>query len=238
MVHTQRQARQVFASLICIELLLVTAYATDAWVQGPRGELHAFIDLDGEGNLPTWFSSFQLALIAVCFWCLAARSRATQLPSRRFLRSCSAFFLLLSTDETAMIHERITAELGSRYLDWIPGYLLSHPFNAIVCVAVAVGCATAVYPQFRALYQKNPAATRIIFAGCLIYLAGGAVLESIGYKMLASGSSPSLYRLEVACEEFLEMLGASFILYGVLAASVIHLPVRQSIGRAASGNPD
>jgi hypothetical protein len=42
------------------------------------------------------------------------------------------------------------------------------------------------------------------------------VLESIGYKMLRAGSTLSLYRAEVAAEESLEMMGASFILYAVL----------------------
>lgn len=42
------------------------------------------------------------------------------------------------------------------------------------------------------------------------------MLESIGYKMISSGSPIWLYRVEVAAEEFLEMLGASLILYAVL----------------------
>ena len=105
------------------------------WVQGSAGQLHSLIDLDAEGNLPAWFSSFQLALIAIAFWVLAARFRATQRPSRCFLRACGGFFLLLSIDETAMFHERITESLGSRYLDWVPVYVVSHPGEAIVWCA-------------------------------------------------------------------------------------------------------
>jgi hypothetical protein len=47
-------------------------------------------------------------------------------------------------------------------------------------------------------------------------VTGAAVIESVGYKMLSTGSTLSLYRAEVAAEEFLEMMGASFILYAVL----------------------
>ena len=43
-----------------------------------------------------------------------------------------------------------------------------------------------------------------------------AGLESIGYKMLGNGAHLQLYRVEVAVEEFFEMLGASLILYAVL----------------------
>jgi hypothetical protein len=50
----------------------------------------------------------------------------------------------------------------------------------------------------------------------VVYLTGGGLLETIGYKMLNAGVSLSLYRVEVALEEFFEMLGASIVLYAVL----------------------
>src|SRR5436189_3681410 len=106
MIHTSQQARKLFLTLVCIQLLLVVLYGTDVWVHGPDGRLDDVIDLDGEGNLPTWFSSFQLALVAISFWTLAKRVRATERPSRRFLQASGGFFLLLSIDETAMFHER------------------------------------------------------------------------------------------------------------------------------------
>jgi hypothetical protein len=56
----------------------------------------------------------------------------------------------------------------------------------------------------------------IAIAGGAVYVTGAAVLESGGYKMLSAGSSLSVYRAEVAAEEFLEMMGASLILYAVL----------------------
>ena len=126
MIHTPQQARKLFLTLVCVQLLLVVLYGTDAWVHRPDERLDDVIDLGGEGNLPTWFSSFQLSLIAISFWAMATRVRATERPSRRFLQACGAFFLLLSIDETAMFHERITASIGSRYIDWMPAYLLAH----------------------------------------------------------------------------------------------------------------
>ena len=216
MIHSRQQARKLFLTLICLELLLVIIYGTDAWVQGPAGQLHSLIDLDAEGNLPAWFSSFQLALIAIAFWVLAARFRATQRPSRCFLRACGGFFLLLSIDETAMFHERITESLGSRYLDWVPVYAGNHPGDAIICALVLVACVAAAFPHLRGLWQMSPRCSLIAAAGSAVYVTGAAVLESVGYKMLSGGSTLSLYRAEVAAEEFLEMMGASLILYAVL----------------------
>ncbi len=216
MIHSRQQARKLFLTLICLELLLVVFYGTDAWVQGSAGQLHSLIDLDAEGNLPAWFSSFQLALIAICFWVLAARFRATQRPSRRFLRACGGFFLLLSMDETAQLHERITESLGSRYIDWVPVYVSNHPGDAIICSLILVACMAAALPHLRGLWQMSRTCSLIAIAGSAVYVTGAAVLESVGYKMISARSTPSLYRTEVAAEELFEMMGASLILYAVL----------------------
>jgi hypothetical protein len=56
--------------------------------------------------------------------------------------------------------------------------------------------------------------------GCVVYVTGAAVLETIGYRMLIAGATLSLYRAEVALEEFFEMVGASLILYAVLLICV------------------
>jgi hypothetical protein len=216
MIHSRQQARKLILALVGIELMMVVAYGTDAWVQGTTKQLHAVIDLDGEGNLPTWFSSFQLSLIAVSFWVLAACFRTTRRPSRRFLQTCGGFFLLLSIDETALLHERTTEALGSRYIDWVPAYLTSHVGESTICALVLILCVAAVFPHFRGLWRMSPGASLIGAAGCVVYVTGAAVLETVGYKMISAGVSLALYRFEVAAEEFLEMLGASLILYAVL----------------------
>lgn len=216
MIRSSQQARKLFLSLVCIQLLFVVVYGTDAWVQGPNERVHEVIDLDAEANLPTWFSSFQLALVAISFWTLATSVRATGRPSRRFLQTCGGFFLLLSIDETAMLHERITAAVGSRYIDWLPAYLAANVGDTLVCLFVVSACFAAAYPHFRSLWQLSRRAMLVGAAGCAVYLTGGAVLETIGYRMLSAGVSLSVYRVEVAFEEFFEMLGASLVLYAVL----------------------
>lgn len=165
MIHSHEQARKLFLTLICFELLLVVAYGTDAWIQGTNGQLNELIDLDGEGNLPVWFSSFQLALISISFWMLAARTRASHRPSRHFLRFCGGFFLLLSLDETALLHERITASLGSRYVDWLPVYFVENPVNAAVCLLVLAACAGAAYPHLRGIWRMSHKASVVGAAG-------------------------------------------------------------------------
>lgn len=220
MIHSSRQARKLVLTLVCIELLFVLIYGTDAWIQGPTRQLHSLIDLDGEGNLPSWFSSFQLGLITISFWVMSSRFRATQRPSRRFLKLCSCFFLLLAIDETAMLHERITESLGSRYLDWVPVFVFSHPFESAICGLIIAAGIAGMYPHLRGLWSISQRSASIGAMGAGVYVLGAAVLESLGYKMISHGVTPTLYRVEVAVEEFFEMLGASLILYAVLSMSL------------------
>ena len=46
-------------------------------------------------------------------------------------------------------------------------------------------------------------------------MMGASVLETIGYEFIEKGTL--IYRVEVSAEEFLEMLGASLILYTVVS---------------------
>jgi hypothetical protein len=237
MLHSRRRIRNLLLTAICLELLLVLIYATDSWVQGPYGQLHSLIDLDAEGNLPAWFSSFQLALIAIAFWRFASRSRATQRPSRRFLQACGGFFLLLSIDETALLHERVTESLGSRYIEWVPGYLSRHPGKTTVCALVLFVCFAAACPHLRGFWRLSRMATAIGATGCAIYATGAAVLETFGFKMLAAGVSLNTYRVEVAAEEFLEMLGGTLILYAVLLLTLLKIPSSWGMPAFGSGRP-
>jgi len=213
MGHSSRAARKLVLILICIELLLVVMYGTDAWVGNAPEPLHALVDLDAEANLPTWFSSFQLTLIAINFWYFAERRRATQRPSRRFLRCCAGFFLLLSIDETAMLHERVTKLIGERYVDWLPEYFESHVLSTVGCVLVLIAALVMGSSHLRGLSAASCKAMIIAVLGCLLYVAGAAILETIGYKL---GLRASFQQVEIGVEEFLEMFGATFILYAIL----------------------
>ena len=48
------------------------------------------------------------------------------------------------------------------------------------------------------------------------FLLGGVVLEIISYEYLRVNESSNVYLLEVAMEEGLEMIGASFMLYSAM----------------------
>jgi hypothetical protein len=206
-------ARKIFLLMFFTELLLILFYWIDILLGSPSPVLHALVDLDGEGNLPAWFSSFQLALISLGFWLLVFEHRNGERPSRLFLILWASVFLLWSVDETAMLHERATALLGSRYVDWLPAYLLDHKIIIFTIAVVLLIALRILWRDLAVMWQHYRHESLLAIQGFAICIFGGAILETIGYKFFAGGVNPFLYQTEVCFEEFLEMLGASFILY-------------------------
>jgi hypothetical protein len=208
-----KQARTIFLVMLGVELLLVTFYWADIVLGSPVPVLHDLVDLDGEGNLPAWFSSFQLALISLCLWFLVFRHRQPDKPSKSFLALLASVFLLWSADETAQMHERLTGWIGQRYVDWLPAVLHEHQVVVALLLIAALALARLLWTDVVAFRQAHRRASSIAILGFGVVFLGGAILETIGYKFFLNGTTPLLYQTEVCFEEVFEMLGASMILY-------------------------
>jgi hypothetical protein len=212
-VQAAKKARTLFFVMFVVELLLVSFYWLDILLGSPVPVLHALFDLDGEGNLPAWFSSFQLALISLCLWFMVFRQRKSDKPSRAFFALLASGFLLWSADETAQMHERLTGWIGLRYVDWLPYFLNEHKALVALFGITLLIMARLLWSDVAAFWHAHRRITRIAVCGFCIVFSGGAVLETIGYKYFLNGATPLLYQTEVCVEEFFEMFGASLILY-------------------------
>lgn len=217
-----RLISRIVRVLIAIEFLLVALY----WINILCGEppaIHLIFDLDGEGNLPTWFSSAQLLTIALTLWA-ANRFRGDKpMPSRLFLNLLAAGFLLLSIDETAQIHEAITGLIGTRYADWLPLLLSTHKEIDMLALVGICGVIKYFYPDARAAWKGSRRECLMVMMGMGVTLLGGSVLEAIGYRWLQKGSLA--YKIEVTGEEYMEMLGETLILYASLIFARNHLQI-------------
>jgi len=208
-----QSANRLARRLIVTEVLLVAAYWIDILLGAPIHLLHGMFDLDGEANIPTWFSSGQLLAIAIILWVVAIYRSRPERPSRAFLLTAGTGFLLLSADEVVQLHEGITGLMGSRYLDWIPSMLGAHKTAVLLCLGISLVAFRIVYPDLRAAWRWSSRECLVAIAGCCIIVLGACVLESVGYRFLEPGSLA--YKIEVSVEEFFEMSGATLILHSV-----------------------
>ncbi|MEX2262167.1 MAG: hypothetical protein WD696_09460 [Bryobacteraceae bacterium] len=179
-------------------------------------------DLNGEGNVPTWFSSCLLLICSALSGLIGVRERARAAEGARYWLGLSLIFLFLSLDETASIHEK-------------PDYLLRRTlgttgffhFAWVIPAIVLVAAFGLLYLRF---VLKLPAATRrlLVWAG-LIYIGGAVGMEMVGGYFISAreiqqagkeliatkGADPMLYILTL--EETLEMIGLATCVYALLS---------------------
>ncbi len=205
--------RLVFKYLLVANILLILFYwltSQSGWIHS--GTLQRFFDLDGEANVPTWFSSAQLLMIFLLsgWYAIQLEDRAL----RQFYWLCAFVFLFFSMDETVTIHENITyvlarASIYSFFPDARGMWILIYP---IIALFLALFFWRGMLSFFR---EKT--ARSLLIAGAMIFVLGGVGMEIMGYFLSAEFSTQSqLYVLEVAMEEFLEYLGQSMMIYAML----------------------
>jgi hypothetical protein len=191
-----------FVYLIAFELLLVILNLLPI----PSVTIVRLLDLDGEFNLPTWFSSSQLLLLA--FTALVA----WKLDSGRWLDRhgwllLGLLFLYLSVDETAIIHESFGAA-ATKQFHWT--WWGDNFWVIVFWPLILIGIASLVFVFWRKLKQRRAALfASILGSGLWILALCLEVLE----KWLVSNSSLSGLggKLLMVNEEFCEMAGATIL---------------------------
>lgn len=149
--------------------------------------------LDLEANLPTWFSSLQFGLAGVASLLLGG-SRA---PERRLWTAVGVLMLLLSLDELATLHERISAQIGAD-----PAELVVQPLIGLAVIALLLDTAWRTGGVARVLLV---AAVGALVLGHLAELATPAPEEG-----------PVAAALKIVEESF-EMLLAALVLSAAAA---------------------
>lgn len=188
-------------------------YLVDYALGRPFASFSNFIDLDGEKNLPTWWSSIQWFCVAAAFWVFAIRG-VERRPSRSWLLLIlPAIFLAFSLDEVATIHEYVgnlsdaLLPNGERAtsLVWKTGLfpiLFGVPFAILFA-----GLLTAMLP----FLARFPRARNRLLGGMALMLIAQIGIEALS-NFLVPGSPAAT--LEIAVEEMGEMIGSTIVLWG------------------------
>lgn len=215
--------RKLALILVVIVTGLLLGGVTTQYIKYVYGDdfqlgLVRLLDLNGENNLPAWYSSFALLLSSALLGIIGLHRKREANPYGWHWLALALIFLCLSVDEGASIHEKMIDPLIHRWLEAI-GYLDS-ALRVIGTAWVLAGVlfAVIVFLVFWRFLQHLPLATRTLFliAGAL-YIAGTIGLEALGGQYIAHHIKRTLiYSMMVAVEEGLEMVGIVVFLYALM----------------------
>lgn len=185
--------------------LLIAALALTGFVLGWES---TFLKVGEESNLPTWYSTIQLALIALVLGLIVTRDLRVGNPSTWPLVLPPGLFALLSLDEAAMVHERLGDWLlatwgmgeGLRTGPWMFFYA---PFIGILVLATA----RTLWPYIQGRWY-----VLVLLVLGLCWLG----VSAVGLEVLANMTQEhSLAQKGLGFfEEIGELIGATLLLWG------------------------
>jgi hypothetical protein len=218
-----RPERVLRALLVCIALLIVAHFASDALYHTvSRGliatRLRKLFLFDGEGNLPAYFSALVILGAGLAVGVAGQVEAQRKGPWKTHLFVLAFALVFLSIDEAAQIHEVIDS--ATSYILLRTGLLepnssLAWPW-VIPYVSVALAGALLYIPFLRALPRS--VAVILCMAGA-IFVCGAAgldMLEGLLTRRTDAGAQASAMFVVQAIEETMEMLGMSLLLFGAL----------------------
>ncbi len=177
------------------------AYALGAVAGGENlPDAIRLVTVDGEGDLPAYWSALNLLLAAVLLLVIAESVRLQGGPHLWRWRMLSLGFLTMSVDESVQLHE---------YSGHFPAPLNEGGW-VIYAVPLCAAIAVAVLPLMRSLDRTTRRS--FIVAGAM-FLGGAVAFEGLGglmleYELAARGDF--VYDLRRLVEEGLEMVGIAF----------------------------
>ncbi len=206
--------RSLLLVFIAADLLLVAAHGAGLVL---RGEPFVLFNLDGESNVPAWYSSTKFALAGALVGLLAVAvrfKRATPLL-------LAGLFLALSADEAASVHERVGHLLADRVLPEVTmkrkdAFLWPLLFGLPVLAVMAVMFWRLIREQYLSLqvWKRYMLALAVFFTGAIGF-------EIVAFNPFWAVPRPSLlYEALAMGEETLEHIGASLLVWASLSALV------------------
>ncbi|RPJ70541.1 MAG: hypothetical protein EHM24_15250 [Acidobacteria bacterium] len=227
-VVSLRSQRVMLVLLLPAAALLAASLAGQVLKYGFNHD-HVFglvnlFDVDGEMNLPTWYSAATLLLAAALLAIIGRVHSVRRDGDARYWFGLAVLFLCVSTDEASFIHELLNPAL--RQTRFLPALLFSG--WVIPGMALTVVVAT-LYAGF--VRRLSPAVRRWFVLAAILYLGG-----ALGVEMASAahafhyGRANLAYAVWTTVEEALEMAGVAVFVYALLRQLETEGPVAFRIG--------
>jgi hypothetical protein len=205
-VDTRRITGQLaLTSCVVIAVGVVTEFVYDA-ADRRHDWWYRFVDVNGEGNLPSWISVLLLGGVALLLFAVARLRRRHGLDAPVEWALLGWFAVAMSLDEMTSIHEAVGAQIDERmWLPVIAGYGWILPGAAVAAGGAFVG--------WRALRSLPRHTRRALVAGAAVFVTGALALEVVEAILTDEtgrfGAGP---KLVTGAQELLEMLGTVMVL--------------------------
>jgi hypothetical protein len=214
--------------LIIVTGLLLAGIVTQyiRYVYGNETQLGflRLFNLEGENNLPSWYSSVELLLSSGVLGIIGLQGKQERNPWAWHWLALAFVFLCLSADEAASIHE-MAAPLIDRWLETTGQMGTVTSVIGTSWLLAGLPFAGIVFLMFWRFLMHLPLTTRVQFliAGGL-FITGAIGVEAVGgrYLLQNGGSHTFIYQVMVLVEEGLEMVGILAFLYASLRYMEIH----------------
>jgi len=172
--------------------------------------LYVVFDLWDEVSIPSWYGTSLLLIAAALLGVIAVAKRQVGDRFQRHWTGLALIFLALSVDDAADLHGHTSYRLQATFETggWFA-------YAWVVPAAIACAIVGLIYIRFLA---HLPASTRwrFVVAGVL-FLTGALVMEMIeGRYDTQHGVENMPYRIMVAIEESLEMIGVVIFISALL----------------------
>jgi hypothetical protein len=215
----ERINRSVLIASIWFEVLLVCVYLGSIIL---TGHPYPAFDMDGLRTVPSMLQAlYLLALGLVALTLFFLQPQVTALPSRSLLLTLGILFVYAAIDEVWKVHLQFDRLFPWQHHQWLAAY-----------VGVAFGLPVFFYRDVIALWQHYRSATRFTLLGLCIFGLGGFATEIFTTVFLKpfllnnfqfDDTIRFVLSVKVAVEEFLELLGENFVLYGVVSIAIHRL---------------
>ena len=178
----------------------------------PSDTIKQWVNVDMEGNIPTWYSSIKLFILSGL--CLIYAKRLVEAPLRKIYFVLGFIFLFFSMDESARIHEGLTTIL--KKLNIYSFFPDSHGTWILLYAAIFVLLTLGLRKNIGPFIREKPGRTLFI-TGAAIYILGAVGIEILSYYIYAANlQGTPLDTLEILVEEGFELTGQTLLIYSLL----------------------
>ncbi|MFH1460543.1 MAG: hypothetical protein ABIG64_09285 [Candidatus Omnitrophota bacterium] len=203
-----KDQQKLIQILIYTTIVIVILNIINVLMGEPFWQITRLINVDTEGNFPTWFSSMMLAIAAFyaynCF-------RASKNNDGKIWKLLSISLVTMSCDEVAQIHEH----LGNTINKYLIGLKNLNAAWLVIFGPFILGIIFIFVLKIKNQLVESFQAIKFLRIGLFVYLGGAFLLEST-VVFLTQGEAQWLWNIEYIAEETLEMFGIIFIIKGLI----------------------